>query len=507
MSGTLPDLARLYADALESYVSGRGEAALNEAYEIGRQALADGIGVLDIAAVHHAALAGGGAVTPERLGKGREFLAECLSPFEMSLLGYRESNTQLAMLNESLRQAHVEALRANQQLQTEMSERQRAEEALRQSQKLQAIGRLAGGVAHHFNNLLTVVLGNVDLARQHADLQGERLLARALSAAQRGVTVTRQLLSFARQQMIMPKRIDPGAALRTMSAMLSSTLAGGITVETDLAEALWPIEIDPSELELAVLNLGINARDAMPEGGVLRIAASNRTVDDPQLHLNGRFVAIEIRDNGTGISPEVLPRVFDPFFTTKPVGVGSGLGLSQVHGFALQAGGGVALETELGKGTVVRIYLPAVQQAAQAAIEIVAEPLPASAATGGTILIVEDDEAVADIAAGALSGCGFSVRLADRAQLALDLLRQGERVDLVFSDVVMPGMSGIDLAEELHRGFPAIPVLLTTGYSEATEAAAARGLEIIAKPYLDRELCRSINRILGRCEDQDTKVR
>ena len=326
---------------------------------------APSLGVLEIAMLHHTALS---AVIADRaadelqarMSRAAEFLAECLSPFEMTLLGYREANARLAEMNKTLERANAEARVANERLTAEMAERQRAEAALQQTQKLQAVGRLAAGVAHHFNNLLTVVLGNIDMAQQSADREvRDQLLANAIRAGQRGAVLTRQLLSFSRQQLLNPEIVQPSGQLGNVASLLGGSLRGDIVVETDIPADLWPVEIDPAELELALLNLGINARDAMPDGGVLRIAAANRTIQDDRNQLEGDFLVIEIGDNGSGISPDILPRVFEPFFTTKDIGAGNGLGLSQVHGFARQAGGAAEIESELGKGTTVRLYLPA----------------------------------------------------------------------------------------------------------------------------------------------------
>jgi PAS domain S-box-containing protein len=373
-----------------------------------------------------------------------------------------------------------------------------AGQALQQAQKLQALGRLAAGVAHHFNNLLTVVIGNLEegMARESAaGRTSDPMLAVALRAALRGAGLTRQLLSFSRQQLLQPEIIEPSERLADTGLLFAASLRKDIIIETDVPEDLWPIAVDPAELELALLNLAMNARDAMPAGGVLRLTAANETIEDGRRGLAGPYLVIELRDNGTGIPPEILPRVFDPFFTTKDVGSGSGLGLSQVHGFAHQSGGTVDIDSTLGKGTTVRLYLPASPGARQAARAVEA---PTHRRAGeGTILVVEDDADVAALAAESLRHRGFRVKLAHRAEAALDLLSEGEPVDLIFSDIVMPGqMNGLELAEAVRARFPTIPVLLTTGHSDAVRDAARRGLQIVAKPYRLAEICDRVTKLI-----------
>ena len=493
--------AQRYADALARQLSNAGETALHNAYELGREALNTGLSIIDLVQLHHDAL---GSLlihtsVPDAgayLKRGADFLAECVSPFEMTLLGYRETNLRLTALNQELEEANRATRLANERLTAEMAERQRAEEALRQTQKLQAIGRLAGGVAHNFNNLLTIVLGNLDLAKAFASenrIVAERL-AVAARAAERGAAVTRQLLAFSRQQILRPEIFEPSARLPEMILLLGGALGGDIKIETNIPSELWPIDIDQTELELTLLNLAINARDAMPAGGVLRISAENRVVRDERLALEGEYLMIEVQDNGSGISPEILPRIFDPFFSTKGIDRGTGLGLSQVYGFAHQSNGAIDVDSVVGQGTVFRLYLPAMHAtlAAQRPSER-SHQHP----DHGTILIVEDEVDVAEIAAAMLQECGFEVRVAYRAQPALELLGRGEHIDLIFSDVLMPdGMNGIDLAQEIGRRFPQTKVLLATGYSDALSDAARRGLQIIPKPYRPKELCERVCALL-----------
>jgi signal transduction histidine kinase/CheY-like chemotaxis protein len=500
-----PDFAQQYAAALAGHLGDLGELALHQAYELGRRALSDGLGVLDIAMLHHEALDAAAAQgiapgDPAAMAKAAAFLAECLSPFEMTLRGYQETNLRLTALNATLAEANAAAAAANQQLRAEIAERERVEEAFRQAQKLQAVGKLAGGVAHDFNNLLTVLLGNLEFALQHAaaDPVLSGILTKVQRAAERGATVTSQLLAFSRQQLLHPEIIEAPERLNNLAALLGGSLRGNITIETDIPVELWAVKVDPAQLELALINLGLNARDAMPAGGVVLITAANRSVRDERLDLDGDYLVIAFSDTGSGIAADVLPRVFEPYFTTKDVGEGSGLGLSQVHGFAHQSGGAIAIESELGKGTTVTLYLPAAHRPRVVAASAPAEPAARASGRPAIVLVVEDDIDVAAVAAELLRQWGFDVRLAYRAHAALDLLRKGERVDLIFTDVVMPdGMSGIELAEEVRRRFPDIPVLLATGYTAAALSAASSGLPIIAKPYRHDELRQRVDALLS----------
>jgi signal transduction histidine kinase/CheY-like chemotaxis protein len=509
MNGAPSRVARRYAAALNSYLADADEGALNQAYELGRGALAEGFGLLDLTLLHHEILAGLMIDHPGRraldwLDPAALFLSECLSPFEMTLTGYREANDSLAGANRELMRAKAETDDAHARLLAEIAERERAEEALRQSQRLQAIGQLSGGIAHHFNNLLTVVMGNVHMARRRVagDPKLERLLDSAAVGAERGAAVTRQLLAFSRRQMLRPEPIDPCARLGAAVQLMVGALGGAITIETDLPDDLWPIEIDPTELDLALINLGLNARDAMAGDGVLRVSAANRHLEDGQAVRAGDYLVVEVADTGGGIAPENLLRVFDPFFTTKGAG-GTGLGLSQVYGFAHQPGGEVAIDSRLGEGTVVRLFLPALVAGAAAppATSLGGEAADTDAEAKGVVLVVDDDEGVASLAAALLEEFGFEVKLAYRARAALELLAHDDQVDLLFSDIVMPdGMDGIALAEAVRRLRPDLPILLTTGYSDsiADGRAEARGFPILAKPYKAGDLKRGVLTLLER---------
>jgi signal transduction histidine kinase len=386
---------------------------------------------------------------------------------------------------------------ANAQLQEQIEIQRKTEAALHHAQKMEAIGQLTGGVAHHFNNLLTVVLGNLQLARRRAagGEDVERFLASAITGAQRGADLVKQLLTFSRQQVLETRVVDVADWMGASSRLLASALRGDIAVEVEVASPAWPIRVDPAQLDLALLNLAVNARDAMPGGGVLHISAANRRVDDERLGLRGDYVVIEVADTGEGVDPEIVPRLFEPFFTTKALGPGAGLGLSQVQGFIHQSGGAVDLASVVGQGTTVCLYLPAAMEAVTepSGEPMARQPLKAS----GRVLVVDDDLEVADLTGQLLEGCGYTVKLVHRAKVALDLLDTGEPVDLLFSDIIMPGgMNGVELAEAVRRRFPGLPILLATGYSEAGPLATAQGLPIIAKPYDADSLCARVSEVM-----------
>jgi signal transduction histidine kinase/DNA-binding NarL/FixJ family response regulator len=510
MNALLDRFAERYAAALEGFLVKGSESALNEAYELGREALNNGLGVLDMVSLHYRATAAliilrSAKAADTQMLKAAAFLTESLSPFEMTLRGYQETNARLIMLNETLERAYAATRTTNERLIAEMAERQRAEEALRQGQKLQVVGQLAGGVAHDFNNLLTVLLNDLDKAIRRADGDDTmvEMLAHALSAAERAAKVTSHLLAFSRKQILLSHVVEPAERLRNAALLVERSLGDSITIETNFSDDLWKIKIDTNKLDLALLNLAFNSRDAMPNGGTIRISAANRTLKDERLGIEGDYVLIEIADNGSGIPPEVLPNVFEPFFTTKEVGAGSGLGLSQVHGFAHQSGGAIDIASEVGKGTVVTLYLRAVHSA------------PATLPSGTTrtdgpnvtILVVEDERIVAEVAARLLRQSGFIVKVAYHAQMALDLLEKSDAIDAIFSDIKMPGaMTGIRLAEVVRARFPYMPVLLTTGHDEAANDAIANGFEIISKPYRSEELVTRLKTFLGRKEVDSASV-
>ena len=416
----------------------------------------------------------------------------------------RSQERELLGLNETLEQRvrvrTAELEQANCRLLAEMQQREHAERALHQAQKMEAIGRLTGGIAHDFNNLLMVLSGSLDMLERAADpARRERLLGAMRQAATRGEALTRQLLAFSRRLTLMPGPVHLHALLEGMRALVAGALREDIRIEFLIPEDLWPVLADPAQLELAILNLAVNARDAMPQGGTLTIQASNVHDDKAgEEEFPGNFVRMEVRDTGSGIAPEILDRVFDPFFTTKDVGKGTGLGLSQIYGFTKQSGGRVSVRSGPGEGTSIILHLP--RAVAAPAVEGPA-PLPAREATRlaerkSTVLLVEDNDEVAALTFEMLQGLGFQVRRAASALGALHLLEEDAAVDLVLSDIVMPGMSGVELATELRRRRPDLPVILTTGYSEAiSDSKAFEGFRLLTKPYRIETLEAALNAV------------
>jgi PAS domain S-box-containing protein len=356
----------------------------------------------------------------------------------------------------------------------------RAQEQLRQAQKMEAIGQLTGGVAHDFNNLLTVVAGGLRLLERQPDPERRRRVLDGMGqAVERGAGLTRQLLAFGRRQALNPEPVDLACRAGGMRDMLARSLRGDIRVEIDIAAGAWPVEVDAAELELALLNLCVNARDAMADGGVIRVTVENA----PGTGGREDLVRLSVKDTGAGMPPEVLARALEPFFTTKEVGKGSGLGLAQVYGFAKQSGGDVEIASDVGRGTTVTITLPRSAKAPRPEPqEAVERPVPDGAA--GHVLLVEDDEEVAALTGEMLDSLGFEVTRVASAAAALGGLADGRAVDVVFSDVMMPGGSnGLDLAREVRRRRPDLPVVLTTGFENAARGAKAEGFDLLLKPY------------------------
>ena len=359
---------------------------------------------------------------------------------------------------------------------------------LAQSQKLDALGQLTGGVAHDFNNLLMVITGSVNVLKKAAEgnPKAQRAIQAIESAAQRGAALTGQLLTFARRQNVNPQTVEVGERISSVREILDTGLGSAIELEIEADDGVWPVTVDSAEFETALVNLVINARDAMPQGGRVTVHAGNVFLDDDAR--KGDHVAITVTDTGTGIPADILAKIFDPFFTTKPIGKGTGLGLSQVHGFAHQAGGTVAVDSELGKGTSFTIYLPR-------STALPKRPLPESSSLGtGTILLVEDNPDVAIASTGLLEQLGYSVRWAADAEGALREIA-ADGIDLVLSDIVMPGaMDGLALARALKRKHPGLPILLASGYSDAAQNARAE-FPILRKPYQMHELNEALARL------------
>jgi signal transduction histidine kinase len=356
-----------------------------------------------------------------------------------------------------------------------------AREQLATAQKMEAIGKLTGGIAHDFNNLLMIIGGSAQIFSRLLDPKLPRAIEAIQSAAKRGESLTRQLLTFSRHQPLNPTVIDLNASIRNMRAMIESSLRGNIVYAENVGDDVWPVKVDIAELELAIVNIAVNARDAMPNGGTFSLSANN-VIADQEAGDNRAFVAISCSDTGTGIPPNLQSKMFDPFFTTKEVGKGTGLGLSQVYGFAHQAGGTVKADSTVGRGTTITIFLPS-----RADEQISSKESSARTKTkrsnGQMVLVVDDNADVAEVTSSLFEHLGYETMYRESAEAALDLLEDGTKIDLVFSDIVMPGMTdGIGLAREINSRYPNLQVVLTTGYSDATKAVPPN-LRILRKPF------------------------
>jgi PAS domain S-box-containing protein len=368
----------------------------------------------------------------------------------------------------------------------------KVQKQLAESQKMDALGQLTGGVAHDFNNLLMIVSGHIQTLKKFAARDSKAAIAaQAIEhAAQRGATLTRQLLSFSRRQRVNPETIDLPEKIQAIREVLNSGLGGNVGLAIDAAVGTWPVVVDVGELEVALINLVLNARDAMPDGGIVTIAAKNASLGEDESVPPGDYVAIAVQDTGVGIPADIINSVFDPFFTTKEVGKGTGLGLSQVYGFAHQAGGTVKIESELGKGTTLTILLP---RGFDASVQD-QERSDDRRKHAGTVLLVEDNPDVASASTGLLEQLGYSVRWALNTDTALKELEQNG-IDLVFSDIVMPGrLDGLGLARIIKQMRPDLPILLTTGYSDALRNARS-DFKVLQKPYEMHELSRALSEL------------
>lgn len=381
------------------------------------------------------------------------------------------------------------------------------EALLLNAQRMEAVGQLTGGVAHDFNNLLTVILGNLELLEPNlTDELSQSLANEARDAAEMGARLTDQLLTFARRQRLETKSLNLNEFVLELTELLRRTIGSPIDLSTSLAPDLWPTIADPAQVESAVLNLALNARDAMPNGGRLLIETFNATIDadDTDNTLGtapGDYVVLSVTDTGHGMPPEVRARVFEPFFTTKPAGKGSGLGLATVYGFARQSGGNVTIYSEVGRGTTVNLYLPRAETRSAEEIERASAPIE-DMGKGETVLVVEDDDRVRRLAVKRLTELGYHVLEADHGAAALAVLEQTPGIDVVFSDLVMPGgMSGIDLAKLVRQRYPNLRVILTSGYSaelmNQTDVAQL-DLKVLRKPYRQADLMRVFREALSR---------
>jgi PAS domain S-box-containing protein len=357
-----------------------------------------------------------------------------------------------------------------------------AREQLAMSQKMEAIGKLTGGIAHDFNNLLMIIGGNAQIFERLLDPKLPRAIEAIQTAAKRGESLTRQLLTFSRRQHLSPTIVDLSASIKNLRPMIESSLRGNIVYNEATDPAVWPVKVDLAELELAIVNVAVNARDAMPNGGTFTLTVGNVAADDASGgdEETGDDVAIQFSDTGVGIPPNLLSKIFDPFFTTKEVGKGTGLGLSQVYGFVHQAGGTIQAESKVGQGTTITVYLPCCFE------KDIAKDIPAVDAPRSqrpTVLIVDDSAEVAEVTSSLFERLGYDTDYRDSADAALKYLAESTKIDLVFSDIVMPGtIDGVGLAREIRSRYPDLPVLLTTGYSDAAQAAPA-DLKILRKPF------------------------
>ncbi len=400
------------------------------------------------------------------------------------------------------------------QLWRELRLRQREAARLEEGRRLESLGRMTGGVAHDFNNLLMIVMGSADMLKRRlgdgegaGDRRALTLVGAILSAAQRGQSLTRQLLAFGRRSSHEPVSFRLQDRADELLVLLRRSASGEIAAVMEVPPELWPIHADPEALEVALINLAVNARDAMPAGGRLTVAAANVSLQkgrDEATGLAGDFVCLSVSDTGVGIAPENLEHVFEPFYTTKPAGKGTGLGLSQVYGFARQSGGAVSVTSRIGEGTSVAIYLP---RATRAPAAPPVDRKPADDSDDGRILLVEDNEDVAEVTQSMLSAIGYAVTWAPDGATAQGLLAGPERFDALVSDIVMgAGISGLELAAWVRRERPELPILLITGYSEALASGASHGFQVLAKPFGQSDLAAAIRRTRTRGAPADAAV-
>jgi signal transduction histidine kinase len=394
----------------------------------------------------------------------------------------------------------------NRELLEQVGRREAAENQLRQAQKMEALGQLTGGIAHDFNNMLGVIMGSLDLVTRRVkkgDFAIERFLTAASLAAERAATLTQRLLAFARQQPLSPQPLDANKMIVSMSDLLQSTLGEQIGVETVTAAGLWPIHVDTQQLENAILNIAINGRDAMPDGGKLTIETANTHLDDAYCRQNpeaqpGQYVMLAITDTGIGMPADVTARVFDPFFTTKPTGKGTGLGLSQVYGFVKQSQGHIKIYSEPGAGTTVKIYLPRLIGNAQEIKRAATEPMR-TGDRSEAVLVVEDDSLMRRLTADALHELGYTVFESENAAGALATLDRVADIKLLFTDVVMPDVNGKKLADEALRRRPGLKVLFTTGYTANAVVHGGvldQGVNLISKPFTLDQLATKVRAVL-----------
>jgi signal transduction histidine kinase/CheY-like chemotaxis protein len=424
-----------------------------------------------------------------------------------------KAREELRELNATLEHRIAEAIRVEHQRAEALRQ---VEEQLRQSQKMEALGQLTGGVAHDFNNLLTVIAGNLELLKRQlagtTDARSRRNIDNAMEGVKRAALLTHRLLAFSRQSPLAPEMVDVNKLVGGMSDLLHRTLGEHVAVETMLGSNLWHAEADPNQLESAILNLAVNARDAMPEGGSLTIETANSPIDEGHAMSNregvkpGDYVAICVSDTGVGMPPDVMARVFEPFFTTKPVGKGTGLGLAQVYGFMHQSGGHVTISSEIGHGTAVKLYLPRTKPGREPvrSSQAVASEAPVAPASGETILVIEDEPMVRQFSISALEGAGYSILAAEDGPAGLALLDLHPEVALLFTDLVLAGpLNGRKVAEEACKRRPELKVLFTTGYARDTIIHHGRldeDVSLLAKPFTAAALVTKVQDLIDSAE-------
>jgi signal transduction histidine kinase len=425
------------------------------------------------------------------------YLVQPAEPLELAavvnaLLRIRRSEDALRSFNDALearvRERTASLADANLKLTAEIEQRRRAESALVQAQKMEAIGHLTGGLAHDFNNLLTAVVGNLDLIRtRNTDPRIARLADNAFKAAERGSKLTSQLLAFSRTQKLATVAIDMNALIEGMHELLNQALGPTIAIDTLLAPALPAAMADRNQLELAILNLAINARDAMPEGGTITISTAVARED-------ANFISVSVRDTGTGMPPEVVARAFDPFFTTKPIGKGTGLGLSQVYGMTHQCGGSIAIDSEIGKGTTITLRFP--RAGHDALVEHSADTGPAKPHNVERLLVADDDHDVREFVSGVLSDLGYQVLQAEHGEKAMALLHEF-RPDLLIVDFAMPDMNGAEVVTAARKLSPSLPILFLSGFADSAALDAAVGsAPLLRKPFRPVDLAAAVRSAL-----------
>ena len=415
-----------------------------------------------------------------------------------------ETETERAEgLEEAVADRTRELIEANKALKAEAEEREAAEAQLRQVQKMEAVGQLTGGIAHDFNNMLAVVVGGIDLARRRLNGPKREVLNHlnnAMEGATRAAALTRRLLSFARSEPLLPERVDSSELVSGMSDLLDRTLGERVHVEVDLAPDVWPIYVDPHQLENAIVNLAVNARDAMEGEGLMRITASNIVLAANEVGdiRAGEYVRISVTDTGCGMTPEVMERAFEPFFTTKPVGKGTGLGLSQIFGFAHESGGEVGIESQIGKGTTVSVYLPrTVAEETKIRLHPAMQRVDDATVAGARILLVEDDPRVRSSTIEALQDLDYDPVACSSGAEAVGIF-ESQPFDLVITDVIMPEMTGPELIKHLKQSHDDFAVLFVTGYVGEGETGDLVGYELLRKPFTVGALANAVAVALSR---------